>query len=507
MSMTVAPIVEMRGIAKRFGAVRANEGVDLAVAQGEIVGLLGENGAGKTTLMNILLGAYAPDEGEILVDGRPTTIRNSADALAAGIGMVHQHFHLAPRLTVLENLMVGLPGRGGRLDEAGGRQRLAEIASRFGLRLEPGRMVSTLAVGEQQRLEIIKALFRGARLLILDEPTAVLAPGEVEGLFAALRAMAAEGLGIIFISHKLNEVRALTSRCVVLRHGKVVGLFEAPAAATTAEMARLMCGQDIVSPLRPPATRGDPVLSLEDVSTAGHAGTPLRGVSLTVHAGEILGLAGVSGNGQRALADVVAGILAPSSGRLLIGRTPVSPHDPRRVQALGLARIPEDRMTQGMATALPLADSMVLPRLNTPAFSAAGLLKPGAIQAFARAQIRAFDIRCAGPTARAGTLSGGNLQKALLARELAFDPRALIAAQPTRGLDVGAARFVHEKFFDLRARGGGLLVISEDLEELLLLSDRIAVIYEGRIAGIFSAAEAGVERIGLLMSGAEGRAA
>ena len=505
--MTVAPIVEMRGIAKRFGAVRANEGVDLAVAPGEIVGLLGENGAGKTTLMNILFGAYAPDEGEILVDGRPTAIRNSADALAAGIGMVHQHFHLAPRLTVLENLMVGLPGRGGRLDEASGRRRLVEIGERFGLRLEPGRLVGTLAVGEQQRLEIIKALFRGARLLILDEPTAVLAPAEVEGLFAALRAMAAQGLGIIFISHKLNEVRALTSRCIVLRHGKVAGTVEAPAAATTAGMARLMCGQDIVSPQRPPSTRGEPVLSLENISTTGHAGMPLRDVTLAVHAGEIVGLAGVSGNGQRALADVVAGILVPASGRLMIAGQPVSPHDPRRVQALGLARIPEDRMTQGIATALPLADSMVLPRLSSPAFSAGGLLKRGAALAFVREQIRAFDIRCAGPMARAGTLSGGNLQKALLARELAFDPKALVAAQPTRGLDIGAARFVHEKFLALRSRGGGLLVISEDLEELLLLCDRIGVLYEGRIAGILTAAEAGIQSLGLLMSGVEGRAA
>ena len=505
--MTRTPIVEMRGIAKRFGAVRANEGVDLAVAPGEIVGLLGENGAGKTTLMNVLFGAYAPDEGVILVDGRPTAIRNSADALAAGIGMVHQHFHLAPRLTVLENLMVGLPGRGGRLDEEGGRRRLAEIGERFGLRLEPVRLVGTLAVGEQQRLEIIKALFRGARLLILDEPTAVLAPAEVEGLFAALRAMAGQGLGIIFISHKLNEVRALTNRCVVLRHGKVAGTVEAPAVATTAQMARLMCGQDIVSPQRPPSSRGEPVLSLENISTAGHSGMPLRDVTLAVHAGEIVGLAGVSGNGQRALADVVAGILVPACGRLLIAGQPVSPHDPRRVQALGLARIPEDRMTQGIATALPLADSMVLPRLSSPAFSAGGLLKRGAALAFVREQIHAFDIRCAGPMARAGTLSGGNLQKALLARELAFDPKAMIASQPTRGLDIGAARFVHEKFLALRSRGGGLLVISEDLEELLLLCDRIAVLYEGRIAGILTAAEAGIQSLGLLMSGVEVRAA
>ncbi|MDQ0392338.1 ABC transporter ATP-binding protein [Labrys monachus] len=496
------PVVEMRGISKRFGAVQANEAVDLTVRPGEIVGLLGENGAGKTTLMNILFGGYAPDSGEILIGGRTVRIRNSADALAAGIGMVHQHFHLAPRLTVLDNLLVGLPGRGGRLDRAGGLARLDDIAARFGLRLEPDRLVSSLAVGEQQRLEIVKALFRGARLLILDEPTAVLAPDEAEGLFKALRAMAAQGLGIIFISHKLTEVRSLTDRCVVLRHGRMVASIAEPAKSTSAEMARLMCGHEIVPPTKPPSAPGAVVLQLDNVSTPPQGGMALTDVDLAVREGEILGVAGVSGNGQRALADVVAGMLAPSRGRLLIAGEAVEPYGPRRVQAMGLGRIPEDRMTQGLVTSLPLADSMVLPRIGTPAFSARGLLKPAAITAFVEAQIRAFDIRCPGPMARAGSLSGGNLQKALLARELAFDPRVLIAAQPTRGLDIGAARFVHERFLDLRARRCGLLVISEDLEELLILSDRIAVLYEGRVAGILAAGEASIERLGLLMSGA-----
>ena len=501
-----SPLIEMRGICKRFGAVDANRNVDLAVAPGEILGLLGENGAGKTTLMNILFGAYAPDAGEILVEGRPLCIARSGDALAAGIGMVHQHFHLAARLSVLENLLVGLPGKGGRLDRPGGLARLAEIGARYGLRLEPDRPVSALSIGEQQRLEILKALLRGARLLILDEPTAVLAPGEVEGLFEALRAMAAQGLGIVFISHKLNEVRALTHRCVVLRHGRVVGQVDDPAATSSAEMAQLMCGREIVPPLRPPAAPGGPVLELAGVATSAHAGMRLRDVSISVRAGEIVGVAGVSGNGQRALADVVSGMLTPDAGTLTIAGTRIQRFSPRAVQAQGLGRIPEDRMTTGLVAGLPLADSMVLPRIGTPAFSRAGLLDRAAILAFVEEQIAAFDIRCPGPMARAGSLSGGNLQKALLARELAFNPRVLIAAQPTRGLDIGAARFVHDKLLELRAKGCGLLVIGEDLEELLILCDRIAVIYEGRIAGVLEAAEATIARLGLLMSGAGGHA-
>ena len=501
------PLIEMRGISKSFGAVKANDDVHLAVQPGEILGLLGENGAGKTTLMNILFGAYQPDAGEILMRGRPVRIGNSADALAAGIGMVHQHFHLAPRLTVLENLLVGVPGRAGRLDRAGGLARLAEIGASHGLKLDPDRPVATLSVGEQQRLEIVKALFRGAELLILDEPTAVLAPAEVDGLFAALRSMAARGLGIVFISHKLNEVRALTHRCLVLRHGRIAGRVDSPADTTSAEMARLMCGHEIVPPARGPSTPGAVVLELAGISTHARAGMPLRDVSLAVRAGEIVGIAGVSGNGQRALADVVSGMLAPASGTMTIAGRPVKTFQPREVQALGLGRIPEDRMTTGLVTNLPLADSMVLPRIGTKAFSERGLLKPGAIRAFAEEQIKAYDIRCPGPSIRAGALSGGNLQKALLARELAFDPKVLIAAQPTRGLDIGAARFIHEKFLELRSRGCGIVVISEDLEELLTLSDRIAVMYEGRVAGTVEAADATIARLGMMMTGATERAA
>ena len=457
----------MRGISKSFGGVRANEDVELVLGAGEILGLLGENGAGKTTLMNILFGVYQADHGTISVEGRPVAIRSAADALNAGIGMVHQHFHLAPRLSVLDNLLVGLPGKSGRLDRAGGLAGLKRIEQQFGLALDPDRPVSALSVGEQQRLEIVKALFRGVRILILDEPTAVLTPAEIDGLFVALRAMAAQGFGIIFISHKLNEVRALTHRCVVLRHGRVAGHVENPGSTSAAEMARLMCGHEIVPPVRPASTKGDVVLSLDGVSTSGHAGTPLRRASLAVRGGEIVGIAGVSGNGQKALAGIVAGTLAPSEGSITVRGKRVTDFTPNAMMALGVGRIPEDRMTEGLVTALPLADSLVLPRIGDPSFSRNGLLKPGAILDFAREQIRAYDIRCPGPMARAGSLSGGNLQKALLARELAFDPAVLIAAQPTRGLDIGATGFVHEKFLALRAKGCGLVVISEDLDELL----------------------------------------
>jgi simple sugar transport system ATP-binding protein len=492
----------MRGITKVFGANRANDGVDLTVWPGDVLGLLGENGAGKTTLMNVLFGTYHADAGEIRIAGQPVRIRNSADALAHGIGMVHQHFHLAARLSVLDNLLIGQPGRGGLLDRKTALKRLDEIRADFGLWLEPSRLVSGLSIGEQQRLEIIKALYRGARLLILDEPTAVLTPTEAEGLFTAMRAMSAEGFGIVFISHKLAEVRAVATRCTILRHGRVTGAIETPAEATNSEIARLMCGREIVPPERTTVTVGAPVLELARVSTPAKGGAGLADVSLTVPGGEILGIAGVSGNGQRALADVLAGMLAPTSGAIRIAGQPMSRWTPEEAQALGLGRIPEDRMKTGLVTALSVADNMILPRLAEPPFSRGGLIDRKAIRAFAEERIKAFDIRCPGPDARAGMLSGGNLQKILLARELAHDPAILLAAQPTRGLDIGATRFVHDSFLDMRAAGRGILLISEDLEELMTLCDRIAVMYDGRIVGEMATEDATVERLGLLMAGA-----
>ena len=497
-----APLLAMRGISKRFGPVQANRGVDLALGHGEVLGLLGENGAGKTTLMNILFGMYAPDAGSISVEGRRLDIRGPADALAAGIGMVHQHFHLVPRHTVLENLMVGRPGRGGRLDEEGARERLAQIAGRYGLHLDPDRPVSSLAVGEEQRLEIIKALFRGARILILDEPTSVLTPQETEGLFDAVRAMAKAGVGIVFISHKLNEVRAITDRVAVMRQGEMVATIANDETTTNRGLAELMCGRELTPPVKETTAPGPPLLVLDRVSVRGGTGRPvLADLSLEVRGGEILGIAGVSGNGQRELAELVAGVLQPSAGAILVDGRPVTRADPQTMRRHGVAHIPEDRIGAGLFSALPLSDSMILPLIRGKPFSRFGMLSRKAIDAFVTEQIGRYDIKATGPEVRTGTLSGGNLQKALLARELAGDPLVVVAAQPTRGLDVSAQEFVHRRFLDLRARGRAVVVISEDLEELFQITDRIAVMYEGRIIGILPTPEATVSRIGLLMTG------
>ncbi|MGH6922161.1 MAG: ABC transporter ATP-binding protein [Propylenella sp.] len=481
--------------------------VDLTLNSGDILGLLGENGAGKTTLMNILFGAYAADAGTIEVEGRPAAIRSSADALRCGIGMVHQHFELVPRHTVLENLLVGKAGADGRLSRATALTRLAAIGRDYHLELDPNRPVGELSIGEQQRVEIAKSLVRGVRILVLDEPTATLTPRETEGLFRALRSMAERGMGVIFISHKLGEVLAITSRITIMRHGRVVAERENDGTLSKPELARLMCGRDLKPPEKPQVETGAPLLSLERVSTRSFGGAALNDVSLTLHAGEIVGIAGVSGNGQRELADLVAGVLAPERGNLTVAGKKVTAFTPKRMQALGIGRVPEDRMTTGMIGAMALAESMVLPCVDSPPFSRGGMLDRTAIRNFAVTQIERFDIRTSGPEARTGTLSGGNLQKALLAREIAREPRILLAAQPTRGIDVGATEFVHGEFLALRAKGGAVLLISEDLEELFVLSDRIAVMYRGRIVADLPIEAATVERVGLLMAGVEEKAA
>jgi simple sugar transport system ATP-binding protein len=423
--------------------------------------------------------------------------------MAAGVGMVHQHFHLVPRHSVLENLMVGQRGRGVRLDESGARARLDEISGLYGLKLDPDRPVAELSIGEQQRLEIVKALFRGARILILDEPTSVLTPQETEGLFAAVRAMAAQGVGVIFISHKLNEVRAITDRIAVMRQGAMVAVVEKGEEASNHRLAELMCGHELVPPVKRPVETGRVLLRLDRVSAGGAPGQPaaLSEVSLALRGGEILGVAGVSGNGQRELAEVIAGIRAPTAGRIEVDGQAVPRPSPKAMQSRGVADIPEDRIGAGLLGGLPLGDSMALPRIDRPPFSRYGILDRGAIRAFVAEQIRRFGIKAEGPEVRTGTLSGGNLQKALLARELAWDPMVLVAAQPTRGLDVSAQEFVYNEFLDLRARGRAVLVISEDLEELFQISDRIAVMFEGRVMAILDAAEATAARIGLLMAG------
>ncbi len=503
-----APLLELRGIDKRFGPVHANRSVDLTLHAREVLGLLGENGAGKTTLMNILFGIYRADAGQIRVEGRAVTIRSPADALAAGIGMVHQHFHLVDRHSVLENLMVGEPGRHGLIDRDGARARLAEIGARYGLRLDPDRPAGALSVGEQQRLEIVKALYRGARVLILDEPTSVLTPQETEGLFAAIRAMAAQGVGIIFISHKLNEVRAITDRLVVMRQGAVVAETANDGALTARRLAELMCGHELAAPAREAARPGPVLLALDAVSTRRAPEHPvaLKDVSLRVRGGEILGIIGVSGNGQGELAEVIGGTLKATSGRIEVAGRTVTGAGAGQRRRSGVALVPEDRLGAGLLSTLPLADSMILARVGEAPFSRLGILNHGAARRFVVAQIEKFGIRTPGPEARTGTLSGGNLQKALLARELAFEPLVLVAAQPTRGLDVAAREFVHRQLLGLRARGRAVIAISEDLEELFEIADRIAVMYEGRMVDVGPVAKAEVGRIGLLMAGAEATA-
>jgi simple sugar transport system ATP-binding protein len=497
------PLVSLRGITKRFGAVTACGGVSLDVFAGDILGLLGENGAGKTTLMNILFGTYAADAGRIAIDGKPVEIADSADALALGIGMVHQHFHLVPRHSVLENLLVGRPGPNGQLTRRKVIDALAALGRDFHLELDPVAEVGRLSIGEQQRVEIAKALIRGAQALILDEPTATLTPREAQGLFRALRAMTEKGIGIIFISHKLGEVLELTNRIAVMRHGRLVDEKRNDGALSKADLARMMCGRELDPPAKPKIAPGPALLTLERVATASHGGSGLKDVSLSIRSGEIVGIAGVSGNGQRALADVVAGVLKPGAGTIAIGGTVIQDPTPRRMQAMKVGRVPEDRMVTGMISGLSLAESMALPWISQPPFSRGGMLRRSEIRRFAESQIQAFDIRTSGPEARTGTLSGGNLQKALLARELAMAPKLLVAAQPTRGIDIGATEFVHRQLLDLRAKGGGVLLISEDLEELFALSDRIAVMYAGRIMADLPIAEASVERVGLLMAGVE----
>lgn len=498
------PLVSMRGISKSFGSVQACAAVDLTLNAGDILGLLGENGAGKTSLMNVLFGTYAADAGTIEVDGERATIRNSADALALGIGMVHQHFHLVPRHSVLENLLVGRAGPDGRLSRSTVLERLKSIGHDFLIELDPHRLVGDLSIGEQQRVEIAKSLVRGARILVLDEPTATLTPREADGLFAALRAMSARGMGVIFISHKLGEVIEITNRITVMRHGRVVADRATTRDMSRRELARLMCGRDLNPPERPAQAPGRQLLALDHVSTAGIGG--LKGVSLVLRAGEIIGVAGVSGNGQRELADVVAGVLTPVTGSIEIAGEPVSRPSPRGMQLRHVGRVPEDRLAIGMIGGLSLAESMALPWIGSSPFSRRGILDRRAMRTFAAEQIARFDIRTSGPDARTGTLSGGNLQKALLAREIAHQPKILLAAQPTRGIDVGATEFIHAQFLALRAGGGAVLLISEDLEEIFQLSDRIAVMYAGRILANLPIEEASVERVGLLMAGVEAAA-
>ncbi|MFQ5914521.1 MAG: ABC transporter ATP-binding protein [Nitrospinota bacterium] len=501
------PILQMRKVCKRFGSVVANDNVDLDVQTGEIHALLGENGAGKTTLMNIVYGLYHGDSGEIRFQGEGVDLDSPRDAIRAGIGMVHQHFMLAPPLTVTENVILGDRSPGPFLGLRRAEARIREIAGRHHLAVDPRAKVWQLSVGEEQRVEIIKALFRRATLLILDEPTSVLTPGEVEELFRVLRSLAERGYAVIFISHKLEEVMAISHRVTVLRAGRRVATVPTPST-NARELARMMVGREVLFDLKKERTeKGERVLEIRGVRARNDRKMEaLKSVDLEVHAGEILGIAGVDGNGQSELAQILTGLRKAHSGSIrILGRNETN-RSPRHLVGLGVGHIPEDRQRVGLILDMTVGENAILQVHAGPPYSRWGFFDREAVSRFAEKLMREYDVRTWGPEAKAGTLSGGNQQKLVLAREFSRNPKLLVAVHPTRGLDVGAAEFVQNQLLARRSAGGAVLLISTELEELFLLSDRIAVLYEGQVMGLFDTSEVSRERVGLLMAGSRDEA-
>lgn len=500
---TNAPALEMRGITKRFPGVLANDHIDLTVRPGEIHALLGENGAGKTTLMNILYGLTAPDEGEVLLDGEIVQIASPADAIAHGIGMVHQHFMLVPVLTVAENIILGDETMRGPIfvDRREAERRIRALAEQFGFDFDPDARVDSLSVGTQQRVEIVKALYRQARLLVLDEPTAVLTPQETEEIFGVLRRLASEGHSVVFISHKLNEALAIADRITVLRRGKVVGSRK-PAETSENELAELMVGREVQLVVdRGESHPSGPMLRVDELRVHDDRGREtVHGVTFDVRVGEIFGIAGVAGNGQDELVQALTGLRRPAARRILMGGRDVTGASPRHLDEAGLGHVPADRQRFGLVLAFSLGDNLVLTSYYRAPFASGWVRDENAVRAWAKQAIEMYDIRAPSGDVSESTLSGGNQQKTVVAREFSHDPKVLILDQPTRGLDVGSIEFIHKQTIAKRDAGTAILLVSAELDEILELSDRIGVMYRGELVTIVDGPTADRETIGLFMA-------
>jgi len=500
-----APALELRGITKRFGPVVANDRIDFDLRQGEVHALLGENGAGKSTLMSILYGLYSPDEGEIRVNGEPAEIDSPSRAIHLGIGMVHQHFMLVPVMTVTENIVLGEePTHGPFLDVREGARKVKELSDRYGLAVDPDAVIEQVSVGMQQRVEILKTLYRDARILILDEPTAVLTAQETQELFEVLRALKEDGVSIVFISHKLNEVLEIADRVTVVRRGERIDTVPSEGA-TEQSLARLMVGRDVLLRVEKKAAKlGEPMLEVEDLYVRDQRGLEaVKGVSLTVRGGEVVAIAGVDGNGQLELVQAIAGVVVPESGRVSIAGEDVTGEGVREATDAGVAHIPEDRQLCGLVLDFTLAENLALREYRQPPISNHGVLSMSGMNDRARELLKEYDVRGGEPSTLASSLSGGNQQKVAVAREVASNPKLLIAHQPTRGLDVGAIEFVHGRLLQERDEGRGILLVSLEFEEIRALADRIVVIYEGQLVAEFLP-DVSEEELGVSMTGGGG---